>query len=76
MDPAVEQFDQQIERLEPDSREAFCQNVGSERHRGADNRNRERFANARRVASEQIDLQRIQGVGRDSHVGEIAKARC
>ncbi len=73
VDPTVEQVDQQVERLEPDSREAFRQYVRPQRHRGAHNRNRQRFANARRVASEQVDLERLERIGRDPHVGEIAE---
>ena len=74
MHAAVEHLDQQIERLLTDSGISLREHVRAQRHRRAHDRNRKGIADARRVASEEIDLQRIQLIGGNLHFGEVAEA--
>ena len=71
---AVEQLDQQLERLEPDAGEALRQHVGAQRHRRAHDRHRQRLADARGVAAQQVHLQLRQRLGGNLHFGEVAEA--
>ena len=72
--PRVEQRDQRVERLEPDAGEALRQHVRAQRHRRAHGADRQRLADAGRVAAQQVELQRFERVGRDLDVGERAEA--
>ena len=73
---AVQQRDQQVERLEPDAGEPLGQHVGAQRHRRAHDGHRQRLADAGGMAAQQVDLQLRQRVVRDLHLGEVAEARC
>ena len=74
MDLVVQQRDQRVQGLEADSREALCQHVGPQRHRRPHGAHRQRIAHAGRVAAQQIDLQRVERVGRNLHLGERSES--
>ena len=69
----VEHRDEQVERLEPDAGMAARQDVGAQRHHRADDGNGEEVADAGGVAAQQVDLQRVERVGRDADLGEGSK---
>ena len=66
----VEHRDEQVERLEPDAGMAACQDVGAQRHHRADDGDGEEVADAGGMAAQQVDLQRVERVGRDADLGE------
>ena len=70
----VHERDERVQRLEADAREAFCQRVGAQCHRGADRARRQRIADAGRMAAQQVELERLERVGRDLHVGKRSEA--
>ena len=72
--PRVEQRDQRVERLDADAGEALRQHVRAQRHRRAHGARRQRLADAGGVAAQQVELQRLERVGRDLHFGERAEA--
>ena len=65
MHAAVEQRDQRLERLDADAGEALGQHVRAQRHRRAHGADRQRLADAGGVAAQQVELQRVERVGRD-----------
>ena len=73
MHAAIQHLDQPLQRLHANPGEAFRQHVGAQRHRRTHNRHRQRIANACRMASQQIDLQRVELIDGDVDVGEIAE---
>ncbi len=74
MDAGVEQRDQRFERLETNAGEPLREHVRAERHQRAHGGNRQRIADAGRVTSEQVELQRRELIGRDGDVGQRAEA--
>ena len=64
---------QQLQRLDANPGESFRQHVGAQRHRRADDRHRQRIADAGGVAAQEIHLQLGERVVRDPHVGEVAE---
>ncbi len=74
MHAAVEQVDQAFERAAADAGESFGEHVGAQRHRRAHRADRERFADAGRVAAEQIELERAERAARNGGVGQRAEA--
>ena len=54
--------------------EALRQHVGAQRHRRADGAGRQRIAEPGGVAAQQVELQRLERVGRDLDVGERSEA--
>ena len=57
-----------------DAGEPFRQHVGAQRHRRAHGADRQRLADAGGVAAQQVQLQRLERVGRDLHVGERSES--
>ncbi len=66
----IEQREQRLERLDPHPREPERQHVRPERHRRADDADRQRLADAGRVAAQEIDLQRVERAPVDADLGE------
>jgi hypothetical protein len=60
MNAAIEQLDEQLQCLNADARVAFRQHIRAQQHRRANNRRRQRFADAGCMAAQQVDLQRAQ----------------
>jgi hypothetical protein len=56
-----------------ESGKPFREHVGAQRHRRADDRHRQRIADAGGVTAQQIHLQLGERVVRDPHVGEVAE---
>ncbi len=67
---AIEQRDQRVERLEADAGEPLGQHVRAQRHRRPHRPRRQRMADPGSVAAQQVELQRLERVGRDLHVGK------
>ena len=74
MDAAVQQLDEQLERLGPHAGEAACQDVRAQQQQRARLGLAERIADSRRVRAQQVELQLAQAVERDVDVGEVAEA--
>ena len=74
MDAVVEQRDERVERVDADAREPFRQHVRTQRHRRPHGADRKRLAQPGRVAAQQVELQRVERLGRDFHVREGAEA--
>ena len=74
MDARVQQRDEGFERLDAYARRTAGEDVGPQRHRGAYGLDRQRIADACRVTSQQIGLERAQGVVRDAHVGKRSES--
>ena len=74
MHAAIEQREQQFQRLETDAGESFRQHIRAQRHRRADDRHRQRVADAGGMTAQQIELQFGERVVRDADVGEVAEA--
>ena len=75
MNAGVEQRDERLEGFEPDSRVALGEHVGAQRHGGADLADRQRLANARRVAPHEVALERLERIRRDLDFGKRSEAR-
>ena len=76
MHTAIDQRDQQLERLDPNAGKAFRQHVRAQRHRRADDGHRQRIADAGGVAAQQIDLQLGERVVRESGRRRSCRSRC
>jgi hypothetical protein len=74
MHAAIQELDEQLERVQPDAREPLGQHVGSQRHGCADDRHRQRVADAGGMTAEQIGLQLGERLGRNFHLGKVAEA--
>ena len=70
----VEQRDERVERLEPDSGEALREHVRAQRDDGADRADGKQIADARGMAAQQIELERLELAGGDPDVGERAES--
>jgi hypothetical protein len=55
--PGVQQRQQGLDRLDARARIPFREHVGAQRRHGAHRAYRQRFADARRVAAQQVHLQ-------------------
>ena len=74
MNAMIEQCDQRFERGQPDAGTPARQDVGAQGHHRADLRHRQGFIHASRVASQEIDLQRSQLIGRNGHFRQGAES--
>ena len=74
MHAAIQQGDQPLERLDAGCRRTLGQHVGAQRHRGAHGTHGQRIADARRVAAQQVDLQRVERVAGDRGFGQRAES--
>ena len=70
VDAAIQHLDERRERLEADAGESLRQHVGAQHHHGAHGGDVERFTHSRRVAAQQVDLQRREVVRGDPDVGQ------
>ena len=71
--PAIDQRQQQLQGLDANSGKPFREHIGAQRHRRADDRHRQRIADAGGVTAQEIHLQLGERVVRDPHVGEVAE---
>jgi hypothetical protein len=74
MHTGVQQCDEHVERLDPDAGVSLREHVRAQRHDRAHDRRRQRFADARGVAPQQIQLEAIELVGRNRDVGQRAES--
>ena len=74
MHAAIERQHQRLERLEPNARVAFRQDIRAQRHRRADIAHRQRLAHTSGVAPQQIELEGRQVVTVDPRFSERTKA--
>ena len=74
MDARVERVDQPIERRAPDARVALREHVRAQRHHRAHGARRQRLADARRVAAQQVPLELAERVSRNLDLGQRAEA--
>ena len=74
MNPVIDERDEQFQRLEPDAGESLREHVCPQRHRRAHDGDRQRIADAGRMAAEEIHLQLRERVGRNRNLGEVAEA--
>ena len=72
---AIQHLDQQLQRFDADAGKPFRQHVGAQRHCRAHHRHLKRVADAGGVAAQQIDLKRVELIGRNLYFREIAEAR-
>jgi hypothetical protein len=75
MHPRVERGDQQLERRPPDPRVPFRQDVGAQRHHRAHRARRQGRVDARRVAAQQVPLERAQRVPGNLHFRQRSESR-
>ena len=74
MHAGIEQRDERVERLDSDAGVALREHIRTQRHDRAHDRRRQRFADARGVAAQQIQLEAIELVGWNRDVGQRAEA--
>ena len=74
VDAAIEHVDQPLERAAADAGEALGEDVGAQRHRRTHGADRQRLADAGRVAAQQIELERAKRIARDRRLGQRAEA--
>jgi hypothetical protein len=74
MDAVIEEIDQRIERLEPDTGKALREHIRPQRHRRAHHWNGKRVADAGGVTAYQIHLQLGERLGGDADFGKAAEA--
>ena len=74
MNAAIQQLDEQIERVKTNAGEPFRQDVRAQRHGRAHDRHRQWVADARGVAAQKVHLQRVELLARNLHFGEVAEA--
>ena len=69
-DAAIEQREQEIQRLLADARDSLREHVRAEQHQGARLDERERRAHARRVREDEVSLQPLEVGAIDAHLRE------
>ena len=75
MNAGIEHADDQLGEDGPDAARAEQQDVGAQQHHRAHGLLRQRIADPRRVAADQVQLQPAQVAGGDPHVGELPEPR-
>src|SRR5258706_11950081 len=73
MDSAIQAFEHQFERFEPDTRIAACQRVCPNEHDRSYRRRIERLANANRMTDDNISLKRFDLFPADYFIFESTK---